>query len=228
MAAQVIPTLGTNLKQVTQAFQSGTKGMLVRIQGYNGMPNDESVIVSIFETTGTPSPQWNGSDAWPVTKQCLSNQAPPISIYLDQYAYVANNVVVAKLDQLPIRMGLGSTGVAKLPVEQCQITAKLVMDTKAGFYKLVEGRLGGFLRPPNLFGVAASSNEKCLNAAQITALQTGACIYRDVITSTTPNDGGLPCDAFSIGIGFEAWQAQLGTPVDLPDVPETCPEVTCP
>lgn len=228
-AALSVKELGENLNNTTAEFQKGTKGILLRIQGYNGMPNDQSVILSVLETTGaTAPPLWEGQDEWSVAKQSLVDQKNRVSLYTAKNAYVAAGVVAAEFEQFPIRMGLESSSTIVMPVEQGLVSARLVKDSSSGLHKLVDGRLGGILRPTNLFAIAASTKAGCLDAGAMEFLMSGTCQYRD-IRLQTPDDAGSRCNAFAVGVAFEAWEAKLAELLaDAPETPPPCPAPDCP
>jgi hypothetical protein len=224
----IAPKLEADLLETNTLFQLGERGILLRIQGYNGMPNDDLVIVSVLETSGTTLPQWQGTDAWTVNEECLANIPNMISKYMDDNAYVAQGVVVARFDPFPIRMSLGNSANARLPLEQSLFTAQLTLDPTAGFYKLVAGRLGGTVRPVDLFRVASASNPTCLDPDTVLTIHSLACSYLDMRLPVPSGNNDLPCNAFSMGLGFEAWTAVLAGTVSAPDGPNPCGDIDCP
>lgn len=228
LASWMLPRLGESLLAVNQEYQKGSKGLLFLVQGYNGMPNDESVVVSVIESTGSTSPLWQGDDVWDLMEQSLSSQSPLLSRYVDSSAYVSNGVLAARLAEVPVRLGGKESGTTLLMMNDALISASLSHDDASGFFKLLDGRLGGSLPTESLFGVASSSGTSCLTDDQIAVLVTNACPYRDMIVIAPGAGAGPGCNAFSVGTRFEAWEASIGVVVSGPDTPGVCPPFSCP
>ncbi len=65
---------GVSSASLTSDLELGEWSVLVRVQGYNGTPNDTNVVASVFPSPGfqrddcNPSaPAWDGDDRWPVS-----------------------------------------------------------------------------------------------------------------------------------------------------------------
>lgn len=228
LASWMLPRLGESLTELREAYQEGSRGILFVVRGYNGMPNDDAVTVSVIESTGVPSPLWQGNDPWTLVLESLSSQSPLLSRYVDSTGYVANGVLAARFTEFPVRLGVKDAGAALLSMRDTVISATLRMDTTSGFYKLLDGRLGGSMPTESLFGVASSVGTDCLTASQINVLVTNACPYRDVIAVEAGTEAGPACNAFSVGARFEAWQASIGTVESRPDIPGVCTSFSCP
>jgi|CZKU01.1.fsa_nt_gi hypothetical protein len=116
----------TGTAQIDDGLQSGQYGLLLVIDGYNGMADDENVTVSYYVSNGVnrtadggiPTPTFTGGDLWTVDPDSLQNkpQDPASipscahnpqcqSVFSDDRAYVSNYVVVAHFNQLTVAFG---------------------------------------------------------------------------------------------------------------------------
>ena len=208
--------------EATADIQAGNVGLLLRIANYNGTPNDTTVVFSAYETNGAQDPDWDGNDEWSVRCDSLAGDAVS-SLYVDSSAYVVDGVVVAHLDPFPMYVGLAETVPVSLPFNRSVLTATIVQGTN-GLLELREGRLGGVVEPEELFRVMSVASD-CQFVEDAFYVQNVVCPYRDV---TVLDGTGTSCDAFSIGIGFDAWQAKLRDGCEEPEPPSvTCDDFDC-
>ena len=197
----------------TTVARAGHGGMLLRISSYNGQPNDRSVTLEVFQTGGTDEPKWDGSDEWLVKRVGLLSEKPVTSEYGDPGAYVSDGVLVASIQYLFLPVSLSANSVGPLPLYTSLLTASLVFDEETRFYKLEDGLLGGKVKSKDLLQLIADSADQC----DTSAYETLVCPYQDVAFEAE----GEACNAFSLGVGFEAWQANLGDMV-TPTTATTC------
>ncbi|MBM4356876.1 MAG: hypothetical protein FJ096_02075 [Deltaproteobacteria bacterium] len=234
----------------SEGADRGDWSLLVRVQGYNGLPDDSEVTVSLYPSPGLRAekcvsmdavPKWDGTDAWPVGTSALkmgsgtgddggrgtcSPGVPGYSFdrprFTDPKAYVSGGQVVANLPDVEITAWLAKSPLV-LRLKAGFVTGKLV---KVGSgYGIEGGRfVGRWPTSAMLRQLAASVTSElpvCTDNPIYKLLKDGVCDARDV-TSTL---GGptTPCDALSIGIAFEAAPATLGAVVPLAPSESECP-----
>ncbi len=125
-AGAVVSTLSG---QLNEGLQAGQYGLLIEVQGYNGLPNDSRVTVNVYQSNGlnavedggTPHVAGNSTDKWTVDPGSIvngqkftgvsctgggSSQCTPS--FTDVNAYVTNYVLVANLLTLPVAFGNNS------------------------------------------------------------------------------------------------------------------------
>jgi hypothetical protein len=86
--AKVLAQAATFRKALTSKFhteraEAGEWTLLVRVDGYNGKPNDLEVRVAVYASPGrdadpclSTKPKWDGTDAWPIEHVSLVKPAP--------------------------------------------------------------------------------------------------------------------------------------------------------
>lgn len=216
--------LGTSdlLSEYSQQANLGEWSLLLRIQDYNGEPTDGQVRLSFYLTNGvtTPPAQWGGGDSWKIPSTALGagpDGGPDIDapLYVDHNAFVTDGVLVATVPAVDLVMGGGLNHFA------IRVTAGGIMGTlsnDAGVWKLDDGVLAGVVTLDDMFRALSSYRE---TAGQLICTDmVGYDVFKFAVCSTPDMRADLgpithPCDAVSLGFGFEAEQAQLGT-VEVP------------
>jgi hypothetical protein len=215
---------------VNARVQNGATGLLARIQRWNGTPNDRSIDLALLSSAGTkptsdagdagnPVPLRDGKDQWLVASSALQGGVGPpyVAKYSDANAYVANGVVVGLID-FPLALTGGFSG-AFLQLRGTYVTAKLVKDARG--WALHEGRMSGRWDTKNLLSGLQVVDDP-LNPGQFLcgsnltyqSLKKEICKSAD-ISSNPGNDGTkAPCDAISLGLGFDTDPAIIGGWVD--------------
>ena len=202
-----VPFLGDsfNTAEMTEAVQAGTRGLVLRVTGYNGQPNDTTVGLSVYKTTGVDSPTWAGADRWSLIRDGLKGESVLLSKFVDPQAYVADGVLVARLEKFPMGLKIVNTPVSWVTLDRSVFSAAIAYDTGKKFYRLDQGRLGGMLNATEFLDairVAAG----CFDLDEY---RVQACSNLDVAL-----DDGAECNAWSMAVAFGAWEAELGDVVD--------------
>jgi len=202
-----IPFLGNsfNTAEMTEAVQAGTRGLVLRVTGYNGQPNDTTVGLSVYKTAGVDSPKWEGADRWTLSRDGLKEEGLLLSKYIDPQAYVADGVLVARLEKFPVGLQFVGTPVSWLLLEKSVFSATIAYDAGKGFHRLDQGRLGGMLNA-TAFLDAIRVAAGCFDLDEY---RVQACSNLDVAL-----DDGAECNAWSMAVAFGAWEAELGDVVD--------------
>jgi hypothetical protein len=237
-------------QRFSEGAEKGDWSLLVRIQGYNGLPDDPAVVVSLYPSPGLRAetcvpadalPKWDGTDAWPVGSSALKSGkgfgadggtgtcGPGVEgfsfdspRFTDPKAYVSGGRVVANLPDVEISAWLAMSPLV-LRLKAGFFTGALVK--VEGGYRIEQGVFTG--RWPTsamlrqLAASVASDVPVCTDNGIYTLLKEGVCDARDV--ASTLGGPTTPCDALSIGIAFEAYPATLGAVVPLETKESGCP-----
>jgi hypothetical protein len=234
----------TGTAQINQGLTAGQYGLLFVITNYNGTPNDSQVTVDFYVSNGLnrspdggiPTPLFNGNDQWTIDPNSLTGGQPAFSADL---AYVSNNVLVAKLAQLPVVFGDRSfLGGATMQLNDAVVVGQLqlvsVADGDGGALRLAlsSGTIAGRWPTSKMLGtlatIPAGGGFLCgtdpTNRVNYQILKAGICGSAD-ITQLQVNDNQTPlapCDAISVGMQFTAAPAQLGDMLAVPAAPAGC------
>ena len=207
----------------------GSFNFLVRIQGYNGEPNDDTVDVDFFPSTGlvTPTP-FDCKDPdlpdsacfvpgapWKIDRSVIvgADAATSISTLRGVQAFVKNGYVTIILPPagFPITFPGSDALIRPFPVTVHQgfITGRLKRQPDATWH-VEDGMIGGSTTLgevlDSLVGIGV-----CPGTTEYVAAQTTIDNVADVL-GTGEIAPGTPCDSVSVGIGFTAYQATLGPP----------------
>jgi hypothetical protein len=196
------------------------------------------------------TPEWDGLDIWPVAGDSLNldaNGQPDVNNpkFRDVNAYVSNGVIVGSFTQadLRLRIGVSATLVIELLLQfkQAFFTAelkqvpKVVASADGGtktevLWTMQNGRIAGrwfvndLLRQLDQFpDPTALSKPLCMSSAAYPRFHDVVCSFVDICVSPTCSPT-TPCDAISVGMGFEAEQAILGDIYQLQPLQDRCPD----
>ncbi len=223
---------------------TGKVSLLFKITDYNGEQNDNDVkgiILSPAEFQKLPenvgkTPQFNGQDRWPIMKDSYIGGDEANPAHQSTRAYVTNGVLVARTADLNLRLriGISSQDVTDLQITFLQpfLTAKISKDDR-GLWQLTDGVIAGRWRTADLFkelsrfpnpdtypNVPVNDPFFCTDSALYPAIRAFICSLADIYSG--PPGPGNECDSLSIGIAFNAIQAELGTSVDTEERSNPC------
>lgn len=209
----------------------GQFGMLFHIHGYNGLANDQSVIVEYFPSGGTLGGAPDAGAAWTVTSGSVFNGAPGawVSNYLDDAAYVNGFVLVSHLAAFPLLIvpNLGNDNPITFNLADIIVAAPLVQT--GGSWSIQGGQVGA--RWPTseaLYGLHTiqdlNGQSLCGTDPTYLTLVSYICGGADIAASTAQDDASLACSAASFGLGFSAVPATMGGKYDPPVTGVDCPD----
>lgn len=239
------------------AFQkkidSGVFNVLVTVDGWNGLPDDPSVVVGYalsngLEGTqneaGAPAPpKFDGTDVWTVAPvsvlggagligvDCRLKPANCVPLKLDTTAYVRDSMLVAHLDvSLPLD---SASGAFQIEFVGATTVAKI---TKEGDHYRVVGELVGrwpiqrilpsLARLPNPI---SSGKPLCATDAGLEIYQLikkSACAGVDLAANPAADRTSARCDALSNAITFSSVTAAAGTIYQPEGGPAECADFT--
>lgn len=240
-----IPVFGS--QTYNSIVDQGRVTILFRLRGYNGLPNDDKVEVSLL--VGAPfdsieedaKPKWDGTDVWPIASDSLADgKNVDNAKYFDPHGYVTDGVLVATLPEATIRLanGLlpGNAGEIHMKLVGAFLAGNLIeVDTPDGKrWELQDVHLGGrwptndlvrqlsqFAEPPKF------EKPLCMDSPTYDIFRNQLCSYTDIFAGV----GGPTsiCNAISFGLFLQTRPAQLGDVVEVePPATDRCPAETDP
>jgi len=254
----VVVAKGFSEEDINAAIAKGDFGLLVRVENYNGGPDDRAVKATVYVASGLGTPggdagtdakvdakgdgkadatdDGGASDEWTWTVEPASavdggSPTEPLT-FVDEDAYVVGGVLVSqRLDRVAVILP-SAVGPLGLQSEQGILSARIVPDGR-GSFRLVEGQLGLRIRMESMLdtmGRLVVSTIPLCTTPFYADLKTKVCAVADLTRNPADDPAGTgDCNAISFGLGFETVPARI---TGLKAVPlngaGTCPKDSCP
>jgi hypothetical protein len=210
----------------------GAWSLLIRLDGYNGMPDDPSVTVALFPSHGLGSvPKWDGTDVWPVMPASVGDGGTSTPLFTSDGAYVSQGVLVATLPTTQITLAGSGPDTITVQLSAGVLTGKLTAVN--GLWSLKGGVLAARWPIKQIFASLSSyrdndGNPICTDQSVVYGdAKSVICSDLDILVDGT-QPKSAPCDALSIGLGFEADPALLGGVSDAGALTDGCSAATDP
>jgi hypothetical protein len=240
-------TFGLSNDTFNCALCRGDYNFVFRLTGWNGQDNDDNVRVDIYPSPGLEtqtatwqcdlndtSGAWKANGCWTQADKftiqtgtyegSITGKPLPNALLNDPTAYVRDGYVVAELPENTLFWFPGKSAAWAYPLklQKGLVVGKL---TKVGeVYHLEDGTIAGRARNTDLIQ-GFKDLGLCEENSLWPVLTTQLGLNSDVLWNGT-NAEEVNCDAVSVGIGFEAEQADYSlTPRDGVGLPG-CPVVT--
>ena len=195
---QIANAGGVNLIDIANGHVSGGKiGIVVHIEGYNGLANDDAVSVRFIRVAGIAGgPNPAKVDAWPDSDDSFSSTE----------AYVVNRTLVARFTEVEVPFLISTPTPAKMKgaIVMGTITDGVIPDL------LVAGRTntGELINSVGELEVSFGTGSFRLcesmefdDAQRYRSFSAAACKVSDMPTDTAKTgDLTTPCDAMSFGV----------------------------
>jgi hypothetical protein len=203
---------------ISQRLQDGTYSILLQVTDYNGTPNDTQVTAALYGSDGVENDAgafWMGSDQWTIDESFVvnPNTTPLVPTDFDTNAYVADDTLVMHVT-FPISLGTSATNTFTITLTAGVITGQLV-SAGNGTWSLTGGNIAGRWNVSQLLSslqtVNLSGTPICPGSPTYTFVKQQICKYADIMTDPSSDNTGATCDALSLGIGFTADPALLGS-----------------
>jgi hypothetical protein len=216
--------LGLTSSSINNDIEKGDSSMLIRIRGYNGLPDDDQVSVAWLVPLGLGKvPLWDGTDTWNISGTSLKylsgqpNLEDPLAV--DNLAYVTGGRLVASLK------GGAKLGIAAnftIVINNAFLVIQLVQNDVG--WGMADGVLAGIWRSidvlTNLRGLTVTGQKLCTNHPLYPNIKQGVCRATDIcVDSIAPT---AKCDSISLAFTFTGTGARLGTAVDVPALTSPC------
>ncbi len=224
--------------KIQSSLRQGKFGFVLDIRGYNGAPNDPTVGVAFRPTLGLTdggAPAFDGADEWLLDEDLTNASDFFASTMIDPRAYVRDGVLVAAFSELVLPVQQSPNGnVLRMTLDDAVVTAKIARADGGARVLLVDGVIAG--RWPlaktldqirNFAFDPEQASPLCAQPGYDEQFRRLACVARD-IHSTVGQDAQAPCDAISVGIGFNGSQTRTANMRERRAYREAlCPRVDC-
>jgi hypothetical protein len=204
---------------ISQRLQNGTYSILLQVQGYNGQANDTQVTASLFGSIGVEGDAgalWNGTDQWLIDDSFVvaPDASTLVPVDFDTSAYVANGTLVIHVT-FPISLGNTNSNTFTINLTAGVITG-VVVPAGNGAYSLEQGNIAGRWNISQLLSSLQTVSVTglgplCPGTSTYGFVKQEICKYADIMTDPAKDLMGTTCDALSLGIGFTADPALLGS-----------------
>ncbi len=210
-------------KKINDAINAGAFTNMLKIDGLGTQSSYASLPSALFG--GAPigmAPAWNGSDVWPVDATSVMNGDVTKPMTLFPTASMTNRVWVSGTIAGGFKLPLAVGGVTlQLPLTHSTVSMRIDATNQSA----VEGVVSGVIPTEDFVNVLRTvAGRLSTSLCQGSAFDSIAQQIRQasVIGVDGTNVVGTPCNAISIGIGFEAKRAQLGGVVTPTIAPDPC------
>lgn len=228
---------------LSQAFSAGAEqgrwSTLIRVDGYNGQPNDDQVTVSWYvaanfdRLVAAAAPAWQGNDEWPILDTSVETDMlgdPDLEspVFSNEFGYVVNGSLVARLPVTEMVLeASGDADLASMVTLRVGATGLIARIEDGEFgTALRDGVFAGRLGETEMFAAVASFRGQdgaplCTTNTAFNAVTESACKGFDIHASV--EGPTVPCNALSFAVGFEAAPAKLGALVPPAAMTPGCP-----
>jgi hypothetical protein len=213
-------------------IQEGQFGVLIRISGYNGEPNDSDVRVTVLNAFGVNgdggTARGDGTDTWTIDEDSLLGRFPA---YFSSRAYVTNGTLVADMLRVVLRTRIPTLTrkwiLVELDLRDLHLVAR-IGERKGQGIALEAGRIAGRI-PGDAMLAQGMRSGACLDSPIYATLKPVVCASRDLPSDPAKDGRDEPCRSLSFGFGFASVPATAaekpGTKRDefpCPILPDTC------
>lgn len=213
-------------RRINDGIALGKTTLLFRLAEYNGMPDDPSIVFSVYASPGlldgsgqAMPPSFVATEAWALDDAQFTAISPDVPITTTT-GYVAGGVVVANLGSAKI--GLSSSFAVSL--KSAVLTASL--DLTGAKPVMKTGIIAGRWAASDLLHVISRQRTSdagkalCDDPVNYGIAKAVICADLDIMVDKIADRSGLACNATSASIRFVAAPASLGqkraTPPDEP------------
>lgn len=225
----VVPMLETMLdgfqERVNLEIEAGRFSYLFAIEALGDESRYSPVVTRLYQGADLgEAPAFDGKDNWPIRRDSLLNASDPESAKNTLHcSYLSDDVWVSEpMPELDIELRIGETNALALHLRDAVVSMAIDADRKSAS----SGRLGGMIAVDDLADALvpimdALGDDIC-----------DAAIYEDFLDELRQAadvrigaKSGGSCNALSVGLGFNARSARIGSVVLAPPPkPNPCTE----
>ena len=231
--------------EVNRRLANGEYGFVLRLSSWNGLPEDEDVLLEVFPALGVAvdaeagvpvvggKPKFVASDYW--LRDSRFKNVVDASTLRSASAYVTGGRLVASFDTVSMPINVPDDKKPLDIIVQGGFLFGSVVPDGVGF-KITDGVLAGRWRTADILAQVRTIYLKdtigfknvyvCdqgLVASVYKAAKKEVCNGRDLRASISEDNKGLPCEAVSAGIRFDSYALDsAGGFADLPVIPARC------
>ena len=233
---------------INQGIQDGKYGAVIRVDGWNGQDDDDSVQVELFPAIGVSSldggakPAFDADDRWVLDSRFQVGGVLEASTIKSDRAWITASRMVARFKEIVLTVLIDvDPKPFEIRVRDAVLTATLAKDG-AGRPVLEQGVVAGRWKTSDFLGQVRTIFVEDSNGLTNTVLcdpvpgatliyngvKSAICDGRD-IRADSKDDGSEPCDAVSAAARIEAYSvSSLGTFAAAPDAGVRCVDAAIP
>ncbi len=204
---------------------SGSFGLVFRLSGYSGRPDDSSVVFEVLNATGVvggASPKFDGADSWVLDATTLDNGVSRFSSFS---AWVRDGVLVAPFPKLQPKLRFPTTAtttfLVDVEINDAIVTGRVGV-TAGGGLTLTDGQIVGRVRASSWL-LQFQRAGRCSDAESILSIRALTCGRRDIAVNAARDNADATCDALSFAIAFGASPALVESTTAIPvETPSPC------
>jgi hypothetical protein len=201
-------------QRVDAAVARGVFGMLVDVDGYNGLDDDDDVTVYLRPATArvAPPPGELSSDTgavWSLDSAFASPGLTDVSLLMCPHAFVQRRTLFAACPsvELPVSLGDGPAFVFRL--NDAYLRATIVQAARGAPARLEAGLIAGRWDASSLLG--GIHDLLCAQQAIMPAVKKLVCERADLASAAVGDGKGEPCAALGLGLAFSAYALDPAT-----------------
>ena len=210
-------------KGLSSALAKGRFGIVVRVDDYNGLPDDPKVKVTVFNAVAVNRDQdgkarFDGTDEWVLDKESFVDKGIPL--FSTTTAWVTGGVLVAPLPQLilrlryPVVVETDQFGLVQIDLRDAHVVARITTGATGAATMLTDGVVTGRSPASALLAQMVRSGA-CRDGGLYPILKLTICGARDLGLLPSNDGTNVSCDALSVGLGFHAITGNTAPDADL-------------
>lgn len=229
---------------VNERLADGEYGIVLRVSGWNGAPDDDDVLVEVFPAIGLwtredaglvpgGKPAFQKSDLW--RRDRRFQNVVDASTIKSTNAWVKGGRLVASFESVTMPLSVpDDPKPLEVRAQEGFLTASLVPDGAS--FRLADGVVGGRWRTVDFLEQVrniyikdtAGITDKVLCDPNLAVDVYGAvkreiCQGRDIRGASREDGKGMACDAFSVGLRVDSYAIdEAGEFADLPAIAPRC------
>lgn len=231
--AQFTSLIGDPSVFANDSVDGGVRGLIARIENYNGQANDDSVKFSLYRSPGTDGlPDFTNPDqAWKIDSADIGlSGGDPYASKTTASGFVKDHQLV--VDQLA-SSSIPFNSDTDIQLQQVSITGTLAQNPD-GHWRLDHaigvGRWGQNDAIAAIAHIQDPTNAKqriCQAASFFGLLKSTVCQGADIVDTPSQDNQKQNCNALSTAIQIEMVPAKLG-PIVTPTRQDACQGITLP
>ena len=209
-----------------KGLAAGLFGVLFRIGGYSGKPDDPQVVVEMLNAVaanegGGGVPKFDGTDQWTLDSASFVN-GRTVALTLD--AYVTRGVLVAHflklIPKLRINPSPSTTLLLDLELDDVTLMGEIA-PVGTGGATLKNAQLLG-RSPVSSWLLQVQRAGQCASSDAFLAFRKELCDLRDLAGRSALDNTDAPCAAISVAIGFASVAASTASERAAIESPSAC------